>query len=347
MHAARAKSYYSTADYYSEGQELTGRWRGEAARRLGLSGEVNKADWDALCDNRHPVSGSQLTPRLRSDRTVGYDFNFHVPKSVSLLYAMTRDERLLDAFREAVDGTMHDIEAEMRTRVRKGGKNEDRVTGNLAWGEFIHLTSRPVDGVPDPHLHAHCFAFNTTFDTKEDGWKAGQFRELKRDAPYFEAVFHSCLAHRLAARRPRSGGHAGVAAQGRHDDRLRLRLAGAGRFRPVGRDYAEIHGSDGKNSRPKPQWRTPRERAAVRRPGAASRAVDSGGGRGAVAPGVEGRHLDRGDQGGLRIASTLPANRWCNVGNSMAGVKTHASRRFHLTDLSFSTQDCRISGGTQ
>jgi conjugative relaxase-like TrwC/TraI family protein len=196
--SGHAKSYYSTADYYSEGQELTGRWRGAAALRLGLQGDVKQAEWDALCDNLHPQTGAQLTARRRSDRTVGYDFNFHVPKSVSLLYATTRDERLLDAFRESVDGTMQDIEAEMAARVRKAGKNENRRTGNMAWGEFIHFTSRPVDGVPDPHLHAHCFVFNTTFDGQEQAWKAGQFRELKRDAPYFEAVFHSRFAHRLA-----------------------------------------------------------------------------------------------------------------------------------------------------
>src|SRR5437868_449142 len=138
-HVGGAKSYYSTADYYSEEQELAGRWRGEAARRLGLAGEVKQAEWDALCDNRHPQSGDQLTARLRSDRTVGYDFNWHVPKSVSLLYAMTRDERILEAFRDAVDGTMHDMESEMRTRVRKSGKNEDRLTGNMVWGEFVHF----------------------------------------------------------------------------------------------------------------------------------------------------------------------------------------------------------------
>jgi conjugative relaxase-like TrwC/TraI family protein len=197
-HVNGAKSYYSTADYYSEGQELTGRWRGAAALSLGLQGEVRQADWDALCDNLHPQTGDQLTARLRADRTIGYDFNFHVPKSVSLLYATTRDERILDAFRDAVDGTMHDMEAEISARVRRGGKNENRTTGNMAWGEFVHFTSRPVDGVPDPHLHAHCFVFNTTFDEQEQTWKAGQFRELKRDAPYFEAVFHSRLTHHLA-----------------------------------------------------------------------------------------------------------------------------------------------------
>src|SRR5262245_54687462 len=97
IHVNGAKSYYSTADYYSEGQELTGRWRGAAADRLGLQGNVRQGDWDAVCDNRDPQTGTRLTARQRADRTIGYDFNFHVPKSVSLLYSMTRDERILDA----------------------------------------------------------------------------------------------------------------------------------------------------------------------------------------------------------------------------------------------------------
>jgi conjugative relaxase-like TrwC/TraI family protein len=196
-HVNGAKSYYSTADYYSEGQELTGRWRGEAARRLGLHGNVKQAEWDALCDNTDPHTGKQLTARLRKDRTIGYDFNFHVPKSVSILYGATRDERILEAFRDSVDSTMRAMEEEMSARVRKGGKDENRRTGNMVFGEFIHFTSRPIENVPDPHLHAHCFVFNLTHDDKEQTWKAGQFRELKRDAPYFEAVFHSRFAHSL------------------------------------------------------------------------------------------------------------------------------------------------------
>jgi len=194
--SGQASRYYTTSDYYTEEQELTGVWRGDGARRLGLSGDIEKADWEKLCDNKAP-DGKQLTARQRADRTVAYDFNWHAPKSLSLLYSMSKDERLLDAFRDAVDGTMHGMEAEMATRVRKGGKNEERTTGNMAWGEYIHFTSRPVEAVPDAHLHAHCVVFNATFDEEEQAWKAGQFRELKRDAPYFEAVFHSRLAHRL------------------------------------------------------------------------------------------------------------------------------------------------------
>jgi conjugative relaxase-like TrwC/TraI family protein len=195
--AQGAKRYYASADYYSEGQEIIGSWGGKGARLLGLDGAVDQRSFDRLCDNVDPSNGKQLTVHTRSDRTVGYDFTFSVPKSVSLLYALTGDQGIMSAFRSAVDETMRDIESEMKTRVRKGGRDENRDTGNMVWAEFIHTTSRPVDGVPDPQLHAHCFAFNSTWDDRERRWKAGQFRELKRDAPYFQAGFRVRLAGKL------------------------------------------------------------------------------------------------------------------------------------------------------
>lgn len=158
---------------------------------------MDKPSFDRLCDNLDPRDDTKLTARTRTDRTVGYDFTFSVPKSVSLLYATTGDQHILDAFRSAVDETMHDVESEVQTRVRKGGKDENHLTGNMVWAEFIHTTSRPVNGVPDPQLHAHCFAFNSTWDDRERQWKAGQFRGLKADAPYFQAAFRVRLANKL------------------------------------------------------------------------------------------------------------------------------------------------------
>ena len=149
--ASGAKRYYATADYYSEGQEIVGLWGGKGAARLGLSGTVDKVAFERLCDNLDPRTGEPLTVRSRSERTVGYDFTFSVPKSVSARYAMSDDQDILKAFLAGRSmRSMHEIETEMKTRVRKGGKDEDRTTGNLTWAEFIHTTSRLVDGYPGP-----------------------------------------------------------------------------------------------------------------------------------------------------------------------------------------------------
>ena len=197
--AKAARSYYtSKAEYYRGGsQELPGTWGGLAAQRLGLDGEVAKADFDALCGNRNPAGG-KLTARDRKGRTVGYDFNFHVPKSLSLLYALAGDETILAAFRQALTLTLAEMEQAMQTRVRKQGQMADRVTGNAVWSQHIHLTARPVNGLPDPHLHAHIFWFNATFDDVEGQWKASKVQDIYRDAPYYQSVFHGHLAKALA-----------------------------------------------------------------------------------------------------------------------------------------------------
>jgi conjugative relaxase-like TrwC/TraI family protein len=195
--AAQAKSYYSTSDYYTADQELPGVWKGKGAERLGLAGTVEKAQFEALCDNLHPSTGEPITAATRSNRTVGYDFNFHAPKSLSLLHGVTNDTRLLAAFQSSVDETMALVEADMQTRVRKSGQDTNRTTGEMLWARFDHFTARPIDGVPDPHLHSHAFVQNMTFDGVEGQWKAGQFRNLKRDAPFYQAVFHSKLTAKL------------------------------------------------------------------------------------------------------------------------------------------------------
>ena len=197
-----AKEYFAQSlkreDYYSEGQEVVGDWHGMTAEKLGLSGAVIQADFESLCDNQKPGTNERLTQRNKSNRTVGYDFNFHCPKSVSVAYEFTRDEHILDAFKLSVNQTMREIESEIKTRVRKNGADENRTTGNMIWAEFVHFTARPVNGIPDPHLHAHCYAFNTTWDDVEKKWKAGQFRDVKADAPYFEAAFHARFSKQLA-----------------------------------------------------------------------------------------------------------------------------------------------------
>lgn len=202
--AAHAKAYFSEAlakaDYYINDQELSGRIEGKLAERLGVTGKATKEAFFALCENTHPLTGEPLTARTKDERTTGYDINFHCPKSVSILHALSQDDHLLEAFRQSVQATMLDIEADAKTRVRKNNTYDDRATGELVWADFIHQTARPVEGhAPDPHLHAHCFVFNATWDETERQIKAAQFRDIKRDMPYYQARFHKRLSDQLMA----------------------------------------------------------------------------------------------------------------------------------------------------
>lgn len=198
-----ATRYYNTslaqADYYAEER---GFWGGKAGERLGLVGQVTKEQFGAIAENRDPRNHERLTVRTKGDRRAGYDFTFSVPKSVSLYLAMSDDRRVERMIMESFRETMASIEDAMQTRVRGKGQDGverdcDRCTGNLVYAAFVHRETRPVEGISDPHFHIHAFVFNATWDEQETRWKAGQFGNIKTDAPYYEAGFHSLLASKL------------------------------------------------------------------------------------------------------------------------------------------------------
>lgn len=200
--AAHAKSYFaealSKADYYINDQELKGGIRGKLAARLGIEGEATREIFSGLCDNIHPNTGARLTPRTKTERRVGYDINFHCPKSVSIVHALSKDAHIMEAFQKSVHETMEDIENDSMTRVRKKGMQEDRSTGELIYADFIHQTARPTEGrAPDMHLHAHCMVFNLTYDQIEGEIKAAQFGDIKRDMNYYQSRFQKRLADKL------------------------------------------------------------------------------------------------------------------------------------------------------
>lgn len=202
--AAAAVAYFSEglkkSDYYVTDVDVITSWNGISAKMLKIEGTVEAETFEALVNNRNPHTGARLTARQLSEkeRVPGWDFNFHAPKSLSILLGVTRDDRLLTAFRESVSETMAEIEKMASTRVRVGGKQEDRISGNLMWAEFVHHTSRPVNGVVDPHLHIHAWVINGTWDSHEQRWKAAKIHDIKVNAPYFEMLFHSKLADKIA-----------------------------------------------------------------------------------------------------------------------------------------------------
>ncbi len=176
---------------------MLGCWGGQGASRLGLDGMLDLRCFWRLCDNLHPRTRHRVTVRMKRKRTIGYTFRFSPSKSVSLLYGLTGDRAILDAFLGAVRESMCEVEGELTTRVRRRGQDRVRTTGNMVWAEFIHTTSWPVQECCDPQLHAYVFVLNMTWDEKEDRWKAGSFQNIKENAPYFQAAFRVRLANKL------------------------------------------------------------------------------------------------------------------------------------------------------
>ena len=204
---ANAREYFEehlcVGDYYDEGQRVSGEWQGIGAARLGLAGKVRADDFLRLCENQHPVTGETLTQRLNgtrsedggtaANRRIFYDFTFSPPKSVSLAGFLGGEARILEAHARAVKSALREFEAFASTRIRTGGSQNDRRTGNFAAALFTHDTSRALD----PHLHTHCIVINATFDSVENRWKALQNYELLRARKFAENAYYHELAREL------------------------------------------------------------------------------------------------------------------------------------------------------
>ena len=199
--SSHAKEYYRQSDYYASSP---GEWLGRGAEILGLEGPAQIKDFDLLCDNIDPRDGSLLRPNAKDGGRIGIDLTFNSTKSVGIARELggvgnTGDLRIEDAHREAVRYTMGFIENDMQTRVRVGGADHDRVTGNMVAYRVTHRDTRisAEDQMPDMSLHDHVFVFNATYDDVEGKWKAAQVGAIKHDAPYYEALYHNRLASNL------------------------------------------------------------------------------------------------------------------------------------------------------
>lgn len=96
---ASAEGYFAEHleqnDYYAAGEIRPGQWIGVGAERLGLKQIVSREQFHALCENRHPKTGEQLTKRQNTtnQRRVFYDFTCSAPKSISVLAVIHAHQR--------------------------------------------------------------------------------------------------------------------------------------------------------------------------------------------------------------------------------------------------------------
>lgn len=118
-----AQSAGAAADYYTRylteaPGEIPGTWHGAQAAGFGLGGDVASDDLLAILEGRDPGSGRPLgralLDRVLASGTVvkavaGFDATFSAPKSLSVLWALTRDTRLLEAHDVAVTAALSPV----------------------------------------------------------------------------------------------------------------------------------------------------------------------------------------------------------------------------------------------
>jgi conjugative relaxase-like TrwC/TraI family protein len=214
MSAGQAATYHAaeftnaTANYYTEGEAIRGRWHGKLAAEWGLTGEVEEEAFHRLAAGQHPQTGEPLVryqqPREyvndQGERTrtmehrAGWDATFSAPKSVSLTALVGGDERVRAAHRESVKVALDEMERYVQARI--GGNAPAVTTGKWAVAAFEHDSARPVDGYAAPQLHTHAVFFNIT-ETEDGKPHAIQPQELYRTQQYATAVYRSELAWRL------------------------------------------------------------------------------------------------------------------------------------------------------
>lgn len=186
-------------DYYHKGKEPAGLWYGKGADAFGLSGEVNRQDFLALCAGFKP---GDLTERLvqnagRENRRAGWDLTFSAPKRVSAIWATADDEtreKISAANYSAVLKALDFVQEHYGwTRIGKTGTEVEQ-SEKLFFSLFEHSTSR----AQDPQLHVHAVMVNVGINERGET-RTLQTLDLYDAKMLVGALYRAQLAYQLRA----------------------------------------------------------------------------------------------------------------------------------------------------
>ena len=195
------ESYYldsvasGAEDYYAGEGEAPGQWTGAAASELGLAGEVQSHELNAVLAGL-PDTGEPLPRILRADRLPGFDVTFSAPKSVSVLWAVAdrpTADRIRVAHERAVSAALRHLECEAAyTRLGTDGHLAAKGSG-FAAAAFRHRMSRATD----PQLHTHVLVVNL-IKTPDGQWRSLDGQRLYRHAKSTGYLYQAQLRHELS-----------------------------------------------------------------------------------------------------------------------------------------------------
>ena len=183
-HAGRALGYYASRG------ETPLEWGGQLAARLGLSGPVDDASYEALFGPggaRDPHLGTRLVTTKRP----GMELVVSAHKSVAVLGLIGRAEDMHAILDAETDATMGFFEEWFTRQGGRRGRAQRRVaTSGLVWARTRHATSRSGD--PCPHDHVLVANVAEMLDDA-GGWKGLDTAALR------DLTHAATMAGRLAA----------------------------------------------------------------------------------------------------------------------------------------------------
>ena len=202
MGSGQANYYLGIAreDYYLQGGEPPGHWRGLGAKDLGLSGAVvNAASLNRLFEGFHPRDDRALIQNAgATDHQPGWDLTFSAPKSVSALWSQAGSGTraiIQEAHDDAVKAALFYIESEAAiTRRGKGGHAKE--AAHLIVATFEHGTSR----AQDPQLHTHCLVMNVCMRASDGTSGTIESKPLYQAKMTAGALYRAELAAQLEQR---------------------------------------------------------------------------------------------------------------------------------------------------
>ncbi|MEC5193300.1 MULTISPECIES: MobF family relaxase [unclassified Arthrobacter] len=184
--------------YYMKAGTPQGHWLGSGLQGVSRTrGDVvTEPDANALFDHAvHPDTGTPLgrphgqpTVVQKSQgqtetrhAVVGFDLTFSVPKSVSVLWALSPralQDQILQTHHDAVDATLQWLEESViHTRAGRNGVAHLGTLGAIA-AAFDHWESR----AGDPQLHTHLVIANRVQRITDDAWVTLDSRTLYKAA---------------------------------------------------------------------------------------------------------------------------------------------------------------------
>jgi Ti-type conjugative transfer relaxase TraA len=198
--AIQSKDYYldlAKDDYYLAGGEPPGKWYGQGATALALTGQIEPEHFRQVIDGFTPDGQGKLVQNAgEAKRQPGWDLTFSAPKTVSVVWSQADREtrsQIQAAQETAVRKALDWLEGESVTRRGKGGGIKE--PAQLIIATFEHGTSR----AQDPQLHTHCLMMNAA--VRQDGTTGAiESQQFYRNKMTAGALYRAELARQLEVR---------------------------------------------------------------------------------------------------------------------------------------------------